>query len=346
MKLLKIGITHGDINGIGYELLIKVLQTPELLEVCTPVVFGSPSICNATAQQLGIEPLPLNVIGNAEEAIDGHINMVHVCPNDEPELQFGQQTEAALRAEAQSLTAALEAYSQHHIHALIALPGHLDNDDHQHALTDFIHQAFGSQQDSFDWVCNGPLRTLILHQMDVSTELGEGLASEAFINHITAISSHLRLDFGILRPRLAVISPSNPRLRADIEELQEHGITVFGPLSPQEFTEGKWQYHYDGCILLDADDVRDQLLKDEDADHTVGYVSGLPIVLTYPLHDIGYAQAGKGQADEVPLRQAIYAAIDISRTRHSYYAATRHPLERQWVPRGRDDFKLDLTKEE
>lgn len=345
MKLLKIGITHGDINGIGYELLIKVLQAPELLELCTPVIFGSAAIAEATARQLGMQPIPLHVISRADEATEGHINLVQVCKEAEPELQFGQQTEAALQAEAQSLTAALEAYSHRQIDVLVTLPGHLNNDDQTHALSDFIQRAFGSQQESFDWICNDQIRTLLLHHRDVSTLLGEGLASEALMEHVTAISNSLRMDYGLMRPRLAIISPFD-KVRGDIVELHDAGINAFGPFDPKTFIEGGWQHHYDGCILLNADQTRDQLLADTDPDHTYGYVSGLPLVLTYPMLDISYDKAGKGEANEVPLRQAIYAAIDIERNRHAYSMATRRPLEKQWIPRGRDDFKLDLTKEE
>ncbi len=345
MKLLRIGITHGDINGIGYELLTKVLQDPEILELCTPVIFGSAAVADATAHQLDAEPLALYIVPNAGEALDGRINLVPVCQDAEPEVSFGQQTEAALQAEARSLTAALEAYTQRQVDVLLTLPGHLDNDDSQHALSDFIHQALDARFESFDWICNRNVRTLLLHQEDVSTELGEGLASEAFQARITAISNNLRQDFGLMRPRLAVIA-TNARLKSDLDELHEQGINAFGPFDAKSFVEGEWQHHYDGCILIDDAPSRDQILGTENPDFTIGYVSGLPIVLTYPMQGIGYDIAGKGQANEMPLRQAIYTAIDIARCRNSYSRATRHPLEKQWVPRGRDDFKLDLTKEE
>lgn len=345
MKLQRIGLTHGDINGIGYEVLLKVLQDPELLEFCTPIIFGSAKIAQATAAQIGIEQVPLYTITNAADAIDGHINLVQVCNDNELELQFGQQTEAALQAEANSLTAALDAFTHRHIDALVTLPGHLDNDADSHALTDFIHRALGSEEDAFDWIINGALRTLELHMMDVSTELGEGLAREAFLAHLKAISNNLRLDFGMIRPRLAVISPQE-KLRSAIEELQEEGIMAFGPFVPHTFTEANCQLHYDGNLYLDAPNAHKQALMQQDAEYTIGYVSGLPLVLTYPLQSISYDIAGRGEASEISLRQAIYAAIDIVRARINYRHATHHPLEKQWIPRGRDDFKLDLTKED
>ena len=96
MYLFRIGITQGDINGIGCEMLIKVLQDPEMLEFCTPVIFGSAQVLRSTAQQLGISMIPLNVVSRAGAAIEGRINLVSVCGDAEPEVQFGQQTEASL----------------------------------------------------------------------------------------------------------------------------------------------------------------------------------------------------------------------------------------------------------
>lgn len=345
MHLLKIGITHGDINGISYEILLKLLQVPEILEIFTPVIFGSEQVAAQTARQLGIEPLRFNVIQHAADATDGCINLVPVCSEAEPEVQFGQQTEAALQAEAQSLTAALAAYSQQDIDALVTLPGHLDNDTSSNALTDFIRRALSVQEDTFEWTICGPFRMIVLRPMDVSTELGTGLASEAFQNHLKAIGQSLRQDYGKINPRMAVVS-SLPRLRSDVEELHEAGVMAFGPFEAAAFAEGGWQQHYDVNILLGEPELHDRLLHDAEADQTVGYVSGLPLVLTYPFQDIAYADAGRGVTSEVPLREAIYAAIDIVRSRASYRRATHRPLEKQWVPRGRDDFKLDLTKEE
>lgn len=345
MSLPTIGLTHGDINGIGYEMLIRMLQDPEMLEFFNPVIFGSPKVMCDTAARLQLPMPPINVITDPADAIGGRINIVSVCEGDEPELQFGQQTEAALQAEAKSLTAALEAFSSDDISALVTLPGHLDNDASSHALSDFIHRALGIQRASFDWFIADQLRLLQLHPMDVSTELGAGLASEAFQEDLTAISQSLRFDFGLMRPRIAVISPQ-PKLAADLDDLHEQGVLAFGPLDADAFLQGAWHQHYDASLFLGHDDAFAQLVASCDPLRTVGYVSGLPLVLTYPLTGIRYDIAGQAQASEVPLRQAIYAAIDILRQRISYRRATHHPLERQWVPRGRDDFKLDLTKED
>lgn len=345
MKSLRIGITHGDINGISYELLLKVFQEPEILELFTPVIFGSEKIANETAKLLELQPLKFNILSSGQDIAEGCLNLFPVCQDNEPELEWGKQTEAALKAEAKSLTAALTAYTEHQIDAIVTLPGHLDNDETSHSLTDFIRRALGSQEEAFDWILNKQVRLLQLHPIDVSTELGQGLAAEAFLHDVAALSQSLRQDFGLMRPRLAVVSPLQ-KLHAHMDELHEQGVNVFGPMEGMAFADGQWQHHYDGCLVLNDDTTLHALINQGEAELNVGYISGLPLVLTYPLQGIGYEQAGKGLSSEVPLRCAIYTAIDICRCRQSHHLATRNPLEKQWVPRGRDDFKLDLTKEE
>ncbi len=346
MKSLKIGITHGDINGIGYELILKLLQEPEILELCTPVIFGCQQVADETAKALNLDPLSFCLCKNAADAQEGRINLIEVCADEVPELSFGQQTEEALKAEANSLTAALEAYHDRHIDVLVTLPGGLSNTDGSHSLTNFISRAMGmTEAKIFDWCINSKLRTLELHALDASTKLGEGLASEALQQDIKAVHYSLRQDYMQLRPRIALIS-SNEKTRGDLIELHEEGITAFGPFAGKTFIDNGWQSHYDACLFLDEDEAMQHAMDGQDPEHTIGYVSGLPVVLTYPMLGISYDIAGKGEANEIPLREAIYAAIDIYRSRSSYRYYTRSPLEKQWIPRGRDDVKLDLTKED
>lgn len=346
MKSLKIGITHGDINGIGYELILKLLQEPEILELCTPVIFGCQKVADETAQALNLSPLSFCLCETAADALEGRINLIDVCKEEVPVLSFGKQTEEALKAEANSLMAALEAYRNHHIDVLVTLPGGLSNTDGSHSLSNFISRALGmTEAKIFDWSVNGKLRVLELHALDASTELGEGLLSEAFQQDIKAVHNGLRQDCMLLRPRIAVVS-SIEKTRGDLIELHEDGITAFGPFVGKTFIDNGWQTHYDACLFFNEEEALQHVFDGQEQEHTIGYVSGLPVVLTYPMLGISYEIAGKGEVSEVSLREAIYAAIDIYRARSNYRYCTHSPLEKQWIPRGRDDVKLDLTKEE
>ena len=350
MKLLRIGLTHGDINGIGYEMLLKAMASPEILEICTPVIFGIPEIAQLILDSMQMEEKPaFHVIRSAAEVADGRINLVDILAESEernvPALQAGQQTEASLHAEADSLTLALHAWTNHEIDTLVTLPGNLDNDAESHALCDFIQQALGGQQNAFDWIMAGDKRMLELHPLETNTELGLDVLREHLIKDITDIHYSLRADFGDLRPRIALVSPLQ-QTESDVRNLQEQGIEVFGPIDPARFLNENCIDHYDAALFLSANDTRRQLIASTEAGQRIGYVSSLPLVLTYPLVPVSYAQAGKDQADAAPLREAIYAGIDIYRQRSRYRYATHNVLAKYWNPRGRDDFKLDLSKEE
>jgi len=345
MKLLRVGITHGDINGISLEMITKALGSPEMLEICTPVVFSNDECFFHTAKLVEIEqPVPLEVIQSAKNVLDGRVNLVNVCEG-KPKIEWGEQTEGALKAEADSLNAAVEAYKAGLIDILVCAPGRLDNDIDSHSLSDFIKQALGANTKEFDWVIYDKIRTLKLHPLEFSTELGEGLAMEAFMNDLTMINNQLREDFSMIKPRIAVVS-SNQKLGNDIKELEEKGLVVFGPFESKDFIETEKYKHYDAILFLEEEESRHKLIDNFEKTNTIGYVSGLPIVLSYPLTGVCYNQAGKGTSDETSFRNAIYEAIDIHRNREAYRRAIKNPLERQWVPKGRDDFKLDLTKEE
>ena len=345
MKLLRVGITHGDINGISLELITKALSSPELLELCTPVVFSDESCFMQTAKLFEFEqPIPLEVIPSARQVIDGRVNLVNAC-KEHPQLEWGTQTETALKAEANSLNAAIEAFKSGQIDVLVCAPGQLDNNLETHALSDFVKQAVGTEDSVFDWIINKNVRFHKLQPIAYTTELGEGFAIEAFKNDIKSINLQLREDFGFIKPRIALLS-SNDKLESAIQELQEEGLAIFSFLDAEPFVNADLYLHYDAVLCQDNEQERLAMIDKLEKEHTIGYVSGMPVILSYPIMGVEYELAGKGNADETALRNAIYSAIDIYRCRTRYREATRHPLEKQWIPKGRDDFKLDLTKEE
>lgn len=345
MKLIRVGITHGDINGISLELIAKALGAPELLEICTPVIFSDEKCFMQIAKEIEMEqPVPLEVIPSAKTVIDGRVNLINACSSN-PTIESGKQTEVALKAEADSLNAAVEAYKAGIIDVLVCAPGQLDNTLDNHSLSDFIRQAIGCTDPCFDWIISGKVRTSKLHTVASTTELGAGFAQEAFINDLRNVNTHLKVDFGYIRPHIAIVS-SDSKLEEGIRELQEEGIFAFGPFESKAFVESNCQEHYDAVLFLEEEDARHQVISKMDSETQIGYVSGMPLILSYPLTGICYDKAGMYVSDESAFRNAIYSTIDIYRQRLAYHRATQHPLEKQWNPKGRDDFKLDLTKEE
>ena len=158
--------------------------------------------------------------------------------------------------------------------------------------------------------------------------------------------STLREDCGLLRPRLAVVAPDNT-YREAIVALQNADVFVFGPFSVEQFAREDLAPHYDGLLFADeTNDTMRLFLDNASTHHVVGVVSGLNYPIAYTPQHVSYEIAGKGEADEAPLRDAFYKLIDCVRLRKNYKKASAHPLEKSWIPKGRDDVKLDLTKEE
>lgn len=345
MRLIRVGITHGDINGIGPEMIQKVLDYPELEELCTPVIFSGINIMKQTAAHCTLEqPATFNVVDSAANALDGRINLVNVCKED-IQIEFGQQTEHSLTAEATSLQSALQAWQNNEIDVLVCCPGQLDNDQDNHALSDFIRKALQNVNGDFDWINNKQTRTLMLHPMEAATQMGETLAEEKFMEEMKQVYQLLRQDFGFIRPRIALVAANKKHAEA-IRELREQDVTIFGPFEAKDFEEKNMYTHYDGIVFLQQEECRHNLLNSLEKQYTYSYVGGLPLVLVTTMQPVSYAIAGQDKANVHQLRNAIYAAIDIYRARANYRQATHKPLEKQWVPKGRDDFKLDLTKEE
>lgn len=328
MKILRIALVSGDKEGIGYEMIAKVLAAPELLEICTPVVFGQKQNAFAAVKRVPMEtPLQYNVVKHAGEISDGKANFIDGFASEE-----------------EALSAAIKAYMSNQVDIIVTIPGELCNDIDHHTLRDFLCKAVEADpKDVFDWEICGNIRTLILHPVLPDHELGEGVAIEAFMNDLTNINKSLRKDYTLIKPRIAVVAKLD-KLKKDLVELREHGVWGFGPFDAKEFVESGNYTHYDASLFLEDEkkELKNLLDKLESA-NTFGYISGLPMVFTYP-HKTSVVRQ-ENNVDDTPLRNAIYSAIDIYRNRSSYRHATRKPLEKQWVPKGRDDFKLDLSKD-
>ncbi len=360
-NLLKVGITHGNINGIGGELILRFLSATEVLEICTPVVFSTITVMNEQCKALGLEPIAFNVVGNSRDIIDGKINLINVC-SEELHTQWGEKNNTADKAEISALKMAIEAYNKNDIDLLVTAPGNLRNDLTANAATTFIQQHLENEATvPYNSLQGNGIRLIALPIQKKQEGDAETFNAETFIGDLRNIHQALRNDMTELRPRIAIVTPAvsdTPKteegaaqapdtdLRATLNELHKEGILAFGPYESGRFLNEELYKHYDAIVTWGNKKQLQTLTDLIDPDKAVGYTMGLPIVHTYPTDGISYQTAGKGTASATALRNAVYLGIDICRNRHLYKKATRRPLEKQWIPRGRDDFKLDLTKED
>lgn len=323
MKLLKVGLVVSATNQSGYEVIIKVLSEPEILEICTPIIFGLQSKINqALANVHPEQQMAFSTIKNINEAIDGKINVVD-----------GFETES------NALACAITSHLHNLLDVIIDIPTEICNIKDKHDLSDFFIKALEAEQkDVFDWTINGNTHALVLHPLSISTKLDEAEATEAFISDITTISKSLRKDYTLIKPRIAILS-KNEKIHKDIVDLREHGVFAFGPFDAEAFVSDEKYRQYDAVLFLEEDSEFKKMNESIGQDTTFGYISGLPVVVTYLLNN-------GAEPSVQAFKEALFSSLDIHRNRIRYRRASSNPLEKQWIPRGRDDFKLDLSKED
>lgn len=311
----------GTNNNKGYETLIKVLAEHEFLDLCTPVIFGSQQMAIQTAKAVQTEQqINFNLIRNVSDAFDGRVNMLD-----------------NLEQETDSLAAATDAYMNNCVDVIVVIADQLSNDAEKRNISNQIIQAIqADRNDVYDWVISEKTRTLILQPFAINDQIDETSASEAFINDLTIINKSLRKDFTLIKPLIAVVSDTE-QLHKDIAVLREQGVMAFGPFKADKFVSDGNYASYDAVLFLGQDAACQSIIDSMNSEKTYGYISGLPMVVTYTANK---------NLEPQNIKQAIYSAIDTYKARIQYRRATSNPLEKQWIPRGRDDFKLDLTKEE
>lgn len=354
-RLPRIAITHGDTNGIGYEVILKTLADDRILELCTPVLFGSAKAMAYYTKLLGIEPVRYTRVGSADEIVDGAVNLIDVC--GDIEIVPGAATEESGRAAFKSLEAALKAVNDDNCDALLTAP--ID----KHAIqsptfsfpghTEYLQSATGAES-SLMVLFNDDVRVaLVTTHLPVSRIAG-AITKENIVEKLRDFNDSLKEDFGIVQPRIAVLA-LNPHagdggllggeeaevISPAIAEAAEEKILCFGPYSADGFFGAELYRKFDGVLAM----YHDQGLapfKTIAMDSGVNFTAGLPIVRTSPDHGTGADIAGKGVASEESMRSALYAAIDISRNRARHAERTANPLRRQYFDRSKDNVVLDL----
>lgn len=360
-KKLKVGITHGDINGIGYEIILKALKDERILELCTPVIYGSAKIAAAYRKNLGMDDTPLKQIHDADDALEDTNNIINVVPEEmraEPGISSKMAGEAALAA----LQRAVDDLKAGKIDVLVTAPINKANIQSESFTfpghTEFLEAASDEPgAKALMILCNDKMRVALVTTHLPLAKIPEAVTSEKILATLQIFNRSLQRDFGIYAPRIAVLS-LNPHageggllgdeeqniIAPAIAEARERKIMAFGPYAADGFFGAGRFVKFDGILAM----YHDQGLapfKAMGMDSGINFTAGLPFIRTSPDHGTGYDIAGTGEASEESLRSAIYAAIDIWRNRRRDEEAHRSPLKKQYNERGADNVVLDLTKD-
>ena len=360
-RKIRVGITHGDINGIGYEVILKTLEEPLMCELCTPIVYGSSKALSYHRKALNMPNVNFNLVTKAEEAADNVNNLVEVIA-DEVKIELGKPSEVAGKAAFASLRRAAEDLRNGIIDVLVTAPINKDtiqSDEFRfNGHTEYLESAIGEGNKSLMILCNDNLRVALVTTHLPISQVSSAITKEAIIEKLSIFDESLRKDFNIGKPRIAVLA-LNPHagengllgseekeiITPAIEEAYSNRILCFGPYAADGFFGSGEFSHFDGVLAM----YHDQGLapfKTIAMENGVNFTAGLPYIRTSPDHGTGYDITGKNLANEQSFRTAIYKAIDIFRNRTRYYEMRENPLRKQYFDKSGDKEVLDLTKDD
>ncbi len=339
MKKIKVGISVGDLNGIGMEIIIKTFFNNRMMDFCTPVIFGGIKTASYHRKSLDIKDFSFNIIKKIKDINTKRANLLE-CWQDEVEIKLGEPTIISGKYALKSLTKATDAIKNKLVDVLVTAPINKSNikvnEPSFIGHTEFLGDKFNGD----------PIMIMISDAMRIAFVTGHVPLSDVpniitkgkLVNKIKQLSSVLIQDFGISKPKIAIIG-LNPHAGEDgmlgkeekeiiipsIKEAQEGNILAFGPYPADSFFTKENLKNFDGILSM----YHDQGLtpfKTLSFKEGVNYTAGLSIVRTSPVHGTAYDIAGKNCADESSFRNAIYLACEIYKKREEYKRLTSNPL--------------------
>ena len=356
---LKIGITQGDTNGVGWEVILKIFSDNRLTELFTPVIYGSSAAAAYYQKRLNdVEPVKFVVVDSAERAQQGRVNLVE-CGAKELSVTPGKPSKAGGEAAAAALNKAIKELKDGAIDALVTAP--IDKEMIQSEAFSFTgHTEFLAKE-----LEGEPLMIMTSELMRVGlatihvpvAEVAQSLSKELIVERINQINASMRQDFGVVRPKVAVLA-LNPHagdggllgkeeqdiIKPAIVEAYEGGVLAFGPFAADGFFASGQFKNYDAILAM----YHDQGLAPFKTltPNGVNFTASLSEVRTSPDHGVAYDIAGKGIADEQSMRNAIYEAIDIVQRRSEWEEWNANPLQHFEREKGRDISIKDLPETE
>ena len=255
-RKIRVAITHGDTNGIGYEVILKTFADPEMFELCTPIIYGSPKVAAYHKKLLGLNT-QFNIIDNATEAKDGRLNMLATF-DDEVKVEFGESSAIAGEAALKALDRAMTDFRSEYYDVLVTAPINKKNIQsdlfHFHGHTEYIEDCVGEGNKALMILTNGSLRVALVTTHLAIKDVAEAITKDRIVEKATILQKSLKRDFRITNPRIAVLA-LNPHagdagvigdeeqttIIPAIDELAEKGIQAFGPYPADGFF-GSGQY--------------------------------------------------------------------------------------------------------
>ena len=338
--LIKVGITIGDVNGIGPEIILKALRDARILKDFTPIIYGSEKVLSHYQALLEMDDFSIQICKNASQALENNVNVVNVW-TEEVELSVGQGTEKGGLYAFKALEAATQDISEGKIDVLVTAPFSKDGmikagfkfPGHTEYLADL-----SAVKEALMILVSPTLKVALVTSHIPIKEISKKLSKDLIIEKIKAFEQSLKKDFNLTKPKIAVFglnphagengklgTEESETIQPAIQFCKAEGILAFGPFAADGYFGSPARNQYDGVLAM----YHDQGLaafKALSFDDGVNFTAGLPIVRTSPDHGTAFDIAGKNCASEQSFRSAIYIALDVFRTRKFQKLIHANPL--------------------
>ncbi|MCQ2334460.1 MAG: 4-hydroxythreonine-4-phosphate dehydrogenase PdxA [Paludibacteraceae bacterium] len=337
-----IAITTGDPNGVGYEIVLKSVSDPHILEICKPVLYGNLHVLKQHLATLDEDKhnLQIHVIRDISEVKEGKLNLINCYPDNTP-LNIGVMTSEGGKASYMALKQACIDLKNGAVSALVTAPINKENiqseEFHYSGHTDYLTHMFGNGTDSLTVMVSDQMKIALVCNHVPLTKVGSFISTERIVRKLHTLKNSLQQDFTIRQPRIAVLA-LNPHAGGNgligteekdvicpaIEKANEENILAFGPYSADSFFGSGKYTHFDAILAMYHDQG---IIPFTSLDmNGVNVTAGLDIIRTSPDHGPSYELAGKNKASAESFAHSLYMAIDMIKRREQYKELTNNPL--------------------
>jgi 4-hydroxythreonine-4-phosphate dehydrogenase len=347
---IKIGISIGDVNGIGLEVIIKTLANNAVMDYCTPIVYGHTKVASFHRRLVNVQDLNFNVINHPDEAHHRKANIIN-CWEEDVKIDMGLSTESGGKYAFLSLERATNDLLSGAIDALVTAPINKDNIQNESfkfpGHTEYLQER-DNAAGSLMFLVSDTLRVGVVTGHIPVAQVASTITAEKILGKLRLMDASLKQDFWIRKPKIAVLG-LNPHagdngligteeqdiIQPAIEEAKAAGILAMGPYPADGFFANATYHQFDAVLAM----YHDQGLipfKQIAFESGVNFTAGLSFVRTSPDHGTAYDIAGKNQASEVSFREALFTAIHIIKHRRETAELNENPLQFSKLSRDRD----------
>ena len=331
-------ITHGDTNGVGYELIFKIFEDPMMTELCTPIIYGSPKVATYHRKAMDIQT-QFSTISTPDEAKENRLNLLTTF-DEEIKVELGQPSDEATEAARKALKRAMVDIQKGQADVLVMAPD---------SLPDFLSR----EPEVLRVRITEDLRIALATNLMAIKDVPETITKQLIVDKVKIMHTCLRRDLRISNPRIAVLALNPPTgndedpwgeeekecIYPAIDELEQAGIQAFGPYASDTFFGNGDYTQFDGVLAMYHDQGMSPL-KAIAQEEAVSLATGMPFVCASPETGVGYNIAGQGIANEAALRNAIYLGIDVFRNRIDYDEPMGNPLPKLYKEKRDDSEKV------